>query len=182
MDDGTRRTARLVLRPISIESVDDLLDLHHDPGIAAWYGGTWTPAYARRSARWAAARWHWDGVGRWLAHDACSGRLIGRGGASTTAAVDGQAVEIGWAIREDLWGRGYATEIGQAAIALAREALPSHAVVAFTERHNLRSRSVMERLGMTYVSEIRRRGLVAGREGIHDDAPFALYRLPAPET
>lgn len=177
MDSGTRRTARLVLTPVSIDSVDDLLDLHQDPGIAAWYGGVWTPADARRSAEWASERWRSDRMGRWLAHDAHSSRLVGRGGPSTTTAVAGQAVEIGWAIREELWGHGYATELGQAAIALAREVLPSHTIVAFTERHNLRSRAVMERLGMHYDGEIRRSGLVAGQQGIHDNAPFALYRL-----
>ncbi|MGH8968114.1 MAG: GNAT family N-acetyltransferase, partial [Actinomycetes bacterium] len=48
-------------------------------------------------------------------------------------------------------------------------------VVAFTEVHNTRSRAVMERLGMTYVREIRRPGLVAGRPGVHADARHALY-------
>ncbi|BBG04329.1 MULTISPECIES: GNAT family N-acetyltransferase [Pseudonocardia] len=173
---GSRRTARLVLTPVTEAAVDELLDLHRDPGIATWYGGRWTPADARRSARWAAERWRADGVGRWLAHDARTGLLVGRGGPSVTGVVDEAAVEIGWAVRERLWGRGYATELGRAGIALAREILPGHAVVAFTERHNLRSRAVMERLGMRYDREIRRRGLVEGRTGVHDDAPFALYR------
>jgi RimJ/RimL family protein N-acetyltransferase len=48
-------------------------------------------------------------------------------------------------------------------------------VVAFTERHNRRSRAVMERLGMRLVGQILAPGLVEGQAGVHDDAPFALY-------
>jgi hypothetical protein len=33
----------------------------------------------------------------------------------------------------------------------------------------------MERLGMRQVGEFRGRGLVEGRPGVHDGAPFALY-------
>ena len=49
------------------------------------------------------------------------------------------------------------------------------AVVSYTERHNLRSRAVMERIGMTYAGEFFGTGLIEGREGIHDEAPFSLY-------
>jgi RimJ/RimL family protein N-acetyltransferase len=49
--------------------------------------------------------------------------------------------------------------------------------VAFTERHNRRSRAVMERLGMGYVGELTAPGLVEGRAGVHDGAPFALYAI-----
>jgi RimJ/RimL family protein N-acetyltransferase len=76
-----------------------------------------------------------------------------------------------------LWGQGYATEIGTAGIRLADDVLRPEEVVAFTEVHNQRSRAVMERLGMRYRGEIRHRGLVEGRPGVHDDAPFALYAL-----
>ncbi len=48
-------------------------------------------------------------------------------------------------------------------------------VVAFTERHNLRSRAVMERIDMSYAGEFLGTGLIEGRHGVHDGAPFALY-------
>jgi RimJ/RimL family protein N-acetyltransferase len=48
-------------------------------------------------------------------------------------------------------------------------------VVAFTERHNLASRAVMERLGMTLAGEFTAEGLVEGVPEVHPDAPFALY-------
>jgi RimJ/RimL family protein N-acetyltransferase len=44
-------------------------------------------------------------------------------------------------------------------------------VVAFTEVHNSRSRTVMERVGMAYDREIHRPGLVAGTPGLHPGDP-----------
>jgi hypothetical protein len=43
--------------------------------------------------------------------------------------------------------------------------------------HNARSRAVMERLGMRYVRRILRPGLIVGSAGVHEAAPFALYRI-----
>ncbi len=43
------------------------------------------------------------------------GNLGGAGGPSWTAVEGAECVEIGWALRREVWGRGYATEIGRAA-------------------------------------------------------------------
>ena len=48
-------------------------------------------------------------------------------------------------------------------------------MVAFTEQHNVASRRVMERIGMTHTGEIRWRGLVEGQTEQQDAAPFAVY-------
>jgi RimJ/RimL family protein N-acetyltransferase len=94
------------------------------------------------------------------------------------AVVEGaECVEIGWALRQEVWGRGYATEIGRAGLDHAFSILGVEEVVAFTEVHNARSRAVMERLGMRYVRQILRPGLIAGSAAVHKDAPFALYRI-----
>jgi hypothetical protein len=42
----------------------------------------------------------------------------------------------------------------------------AQAVVSCTARHNVRSRAVMERIGMRYAGEIRSHGMVEGVEGI----------------
>ena len=38
-----------------------------------------------------------------------------------------------------------------------------------------RSRAVMERLGMRQVGQLRARGLVEGRAGVHNGVPFSLH-------
>jgi ribosomal-protein-alanine N-acetyltransferase len=60
------------------------------------------------------------------------------------------AVEIGWRLEFNCWGRGLATEGARAAIRYGFENLKLDSVVSFTVPANLRSRRVMEKLGMTH--------------------------------
>jgi RimJ/RimL family protein N-acetyltransferase len=188
---AVRFTGRLRLTPVGAEHADDLWRLHQDEAVAFWHAGRWSAEDARRNAAAMAGAWAADGVGKWIAHDRRTGELVGRGGLSrmvaddevtrrVAAALPGSGwardrLELGWTVRADLWGRGYATEIGRAGLAFAFEDLGAAEVVAFTERHNRRSRAVMERLGMRQVGDVAAPGLVEGRPGMHDDAPFALY-------
>jgi RimJ/RimL family protein N-acetyltransferase len=86
-------------------------------------------------------------------------------------------LELGWAVREEFRGQGLATEIGYAGLGFAFDVLGAQSVISFTERHNWASRKVMERLGMHLSGEIRTRGLIEGKSGEHDAAPFALYAI-----
>jgi RimJ/RimL family protein N-acetyltransferase len=168
-------TARLILTPITADDIDDLLVLYGDPNVARWTG-PWTDDAVRSWALEMAARWTTDGVGKWMAHDRSDGSLVGRGG-FTRLDLDGEMVlEVGWVVRDARTGRGYATELGRAALAWAAEHRPDLPVVSFTEVHNRASRAVMERLGLRHVGILRRDGFIEGREGVHPNAPFALYR------
>jgi RimJ/RimL family protein N-acetyltransferase len=62
-------------------------------------------------------------------------------------------VEIGWRLDARYWGLGYATEGARAAAQFAFEVLRLKEIVAFTVPANIRSRRVMEKLGMTYSPE-----------------------------
>lgn len=59
-------------------------------------------------------------------------------------------VEIGWRLSADHWGRGFATEGAQAMVRYAFDALQLDALVSFTVPSNLRSRRVMEKIGMRH--------------------------------
>jgi RimJ/RimL family protein N-acetyltransferase len=128
-------------------------------------------------------------LNEWMAypHD---GTLVGRGGLSrmppderSTTQIAGlvdpiwraNRLEIGWALRTNFHGQGYASEIGREGLTHASDVLAGRAVAAFTERHNTASRRVMERIGMTHTGEILWRGLVEGQSEEQDDAPFAVY-------
>ena len=58
-------------------------------------------------------------------------------------------VEIGWRLAAEYWGRGLATEGARAITAYAFEILKLLELVSFTVPGNVRSRRVMEKLGMT---------------------------------
>lgn len=57
-------------------------------------------------------------------------------------------VEIGWRLRRSAWGHGYATEAGREALRFAFDVVELDEVVSFTAEANVRSRAVMQRLGL----------------------------------
>jgi len=186
---GVRMTRRLRLEPIGPQHAQDVWLLYQDPAVVKWVAGPWSPEQAEAVAVGWRHKWEQDSVGKWMAylHD---GTLVGRGGLSrmppgsrSTRQIQrlvdpcwaAHRLEIGWALRTEFHGRGYASEIGREGLAYATDVLASRAVVAFTERHNIASRRVMERIGMTYTGQILWRGLVDGQVEQRDDAPFAVY-------
>jgi RimJ/RimL family protein N-acetyltransferase len=61
-------------------------------------------------------------------------------------------VEIGWRLAAAYWGQGLATEGAREVVRYGFESLALNEIVAFTVPGNMRSRRVMEKLGMTHDS------------------------------
>ena len=60
-------------------------------------------------------------------------------------------VELGWRLRRDAWGQGYASEGARSSLDWCWANLDTSTVMAITVPANTRSRAVMERIGMRYV-------------------------------
>ena len=83
-------------------------------------------------------------------------------------------VEIGWRLARPWWGQGLATEGARAALAYGFERLQLPEIVSFTVPGNVRSRRVMEKLGMLYSEDFEHPGIEPG----HRLRRHVLYRLP----
>jgi RimJ/RimL family protein N-acetyltransferase len=59
------------------------------------------------------------------------------------------AVEVGWRLRRDYWGHGFAGEAARAALADGFDRVGLEEIVSFTVPANVRSIRVMQRIGMT---------------------------------
>ncbi len=97
-------------------------------------------------------QWTDEGFSHWAIEDPASGLLIGRIGLLRHRdwTPGGTPVEVGWTLDRAVWGRGLATEGGRAALDLwRRQLLDDHELISITTAENLRSRAVMERLGLT---------------------------------
>ena len=70
-------------------------------------------------------------------------------GAPDTPIAD--LLEVGWMLAVPFWGAGYAHEAAAASIAWGWANRHEDAVVAITARQNVKSRALMERLGMRHV-------------------------------
>jgi [ribosomal protein S5]-alanine N-acetyltransferase len=106
-------------------------------------------------------RWRDDGVCQWAAVDLQTDRLIGRIGLLRHYdwPLASSPIEVGWTLHRDYWGRGLATEGGRAAMDCWRELLLDDArLISITRPDNVRSRAVMERLGLSYRGQVEWRG------------------------
>jgi ribosomal-protein-alanine N-acetyltransferase len=88
------------------------------------------------------------------------------------------AVEIGWRLAHEAWGRGLATEAARSVVRFAFEQVGLEGLVATTSVGNQRSRAVMERLGMRRdpAEDFLHPRVSPG----HPLGPHVLYRLIAP--
>ena len=149
-------TDRLRLRWFRGDDVDHLVELDADLDVMRYInGGRPTPrdevadevlpalmAYADRG----------DGYGFWAIEERDSGRFIGwfhlrpdpHGGATDEP-------ELGYRLRRDAWGRGYATEGSRALVHRAFAQLGARRVWASTMVVNVGSRRVMEKAGLRHV-------------------------------
>ena len=96
-----------------------------------------------------------EDLGLWAVEDRATGAFEGFVGLNP---VPGEipcapAVEIGWRLRREAWGRGLATEGGRAVLADAFERCGLHRVVSFTSTTNVRSQGVMRALGLAHREE-----------------------------
>ena len=93
-----------------------------------------------------------DGYGFAAAEIAATGECIGFVGITGTdhlPFLPSGAVEIGWRLAPEFWGKGYVTEASEAWLAYGFETLGLGEIVSFAVDNNRRSTAVMERLGMT---------------------------------
>jgi RimJ/RimL family protein N-acetyltransferase len=86
-------------------------------------------------------------------------------------------VEIAWRLARPWWGQGFATEGARAALAYGFDRLELPEIVSFTVPGNVRSRRVMEKLGMRYTEEFEHPRIEAG----HPMRRHVLYRLSRAE-
>ncbi len=150
------RTPRLLLRPWRDGDLPAFAALNADPEVRRWFPGTLTGAESDAQAVRLQAHVAAHGFGFWAVEAPGVAPFIGFVGLQRVAFAapfttpGGPAVEAGWRLAREHWGRGYATEAARAALAHGFGPLGLAAVVAFAVPGNLASRRVMQRIGMTH--------------------------------
>lgn len=145
-------TQRLILRDWQGDNDwAEFFRVTNTPAVMEWLGGLLDePGRARQRERveQCAAR---NGFCFWAVERRQDAALLGFCGLKRADApgstVTGMA-EVGWRLREDAWGKGYAREAAQASLALAFERFGAEEVVALTVEGNAASWGLMRRLGM----------------------------------
>ncbi len=172
-------TERLRLREWREDDLEPFAALNADPRVREFFPSVLTRQETAESMR--RGREHFDrhGFGLWAVEVAGGAPFIGFIGLAVPAfdAHFTPCVELGYRLAFDHWGRGYATEGSRAALAFGFETLGLDEIVAFTAAGNVRSRRVMEKLGMTHdpADDFEHPHIASG----HPLSRHVLYRLSA---
>jgi len=144
-------TERLRLRTWDDEDEFRFYDVMNTPAVMRWLGGLqpreeWSAGYQRLRA------YERDfGFTFWIVERSSDDAILGFCGLKRVNAPGAQFpgdIEIGWRLREDAWGKGYAKEAAIASLDLAFDRFGAPRVVAVTSAQNGPSQGLMIRLGM----------------------------------
>lgn len=148
-------TERLILRGWRADDLDPFHAICSDSRVMATLGPLMTRAETEALIRRCEDRRAETGHCFWAVERKSDAALIGWCGVivgNPELPIAGE-IEIGWRIAADDWGKGYAREAAQATLDWVWATLDVDHVVAITSVGNVRSRGLMERLGMTYLPD-----------------------------
>ena len=149
----TIETPRLILRDWREEDIEPFIRHLNVEPVMRWLGGVRTREQQESSVRDRFMAWQERlGFTFWAVERKSDGALLGFCGIKIAddpqSPVEGLH-EIGWRLREDAWGEGYAKEAAIASLDFAFGRLGAERVVALTVEGNAPSWGLMVRLGMT---------------------------------
>ncbi len=171
------RTARLVLRRWRPADRAPFATLNADPAVMEYFPALLSRAESDSAVGRIEAHFAKHGFGLWAVEIPGVAPFAGFIGLSIPSfqAHFTPAVEIGWRLAHDQWGKGYATEGACAVLAFGFEELKLDEIVSFATAANLPSRRVMERIGMSHspADDFDHPGLPEG----HPLRRHVLYRI-----
>jgi RimJ/RimL family protein N-acetyltransferase len=173
-------TARLRLRDWRDEDVAPFVRHTNTEPVMRWLGGVLAEDDLRKVIEERLMRWQRErGFTFWAVERKADDALLGFCGlklADTAGSPIEGMHEVGWRLREDAWGQGYAKEAAIASLDFAFDRLGAERVVAITFAQNEASWGLMERLGMR-----RREDLDYDDPRFPDLNPTIVYSLEAGE-
>ena len=159
-------TPRLAAERIRFPHYSRWLDLFRNPDVTAFEGGAWAFERIARGFAKQLGRWETAGIGYWIFAE--RGRFVGIGGVRDLPRAGPLAVELGYALVPEFWGKGLATEMARGVLDSGVDGLGSRDVIAYTLLAHGASRRVLEKSGFHFEGERWQEG-----------RPHALYRRRA---
>lgn len=143
-------TTRLTLRDWREADWPAFWRVTNTPAVMRWLGGVMDEA-GQAAARARVEQYQADHSHTfWVVERREDGALLGFCGLKRSNQPGGPQgmMEVGWRLREDAWGQGYAREAAAASLAFAFGRFGAEEVIALTVARNTASWGLMERLGM----------------------------------
>lgn len=163
----TLTTERLILRPLTLDDTDALLAVWGDPEAMRFYPSTLNREQMQERIEAQIARYT-DGSGQLGVTLRETGELIGSCGPVWHDVDGADELEVGYAIRRDQWGKGYAPEAARAVLEYAALILQKYDCISLIRPENLPSRRAAEKNGAVLEKIVHWR-----------DYDHCIYRYPS---
>ncbi|MBM4337764.1 MAG: GNAT family N-acetyltransferase [Deltaproteobacteria bacterium] len=176
------RTERLLLRRFRASDRAAFAELNADPRVTGFLAGALSRGESDALVDRIEAHFDEHGFGLFALEITGVAPFAGYVGLSVPRfeAAFTPCVEIGWRLAAEHWGSGYASEAARAVLAHGFDVVGLDEIVSFTVPANMRSRRVMEKLGMS-----RRAADDFDHPALPEGHPLrrhVLYRLAAPRA
>ena len=150
-------TPRLLLRSTSQSDFDQLFALIFSDGQVMKHL-TGSPLPREQAAKVFDEVFDHDGTGRkpGVLVELQTERLLGYAGLMPCSALDGNDYELGFVLRREAWGKGYAKEIGVAQLEYGFRTTDRDRLLAQVRPSNMASVNALRKLGMSFVKEYER--------------------------
>jgi len=169
-------TDRLILRRFTDADADSLVSLDADPEVTRFITGGVPEFDEAMLGAWLAQYERWPAYGTFAAIEKASAEFIGWFHLRPATDHGADEPELGYRLRKDAWGKGYATEGSRALIDKAFRDLGASRVFAETMTVNIGSRRVMVKAGLRFVRAFHADWPVRIPGDEHGDVEYALTR------
>lgn len=173
-------TERLSLSPLTVDDADLAVALWTDHRVAHYNGGVVPEATIRAEMPLTTRRGADGAIGIWCISERASGDKIGStyllplptekddvdyAALRSESLPDGD-IELGYFLKPEAWGKGYATEIGRQMLSFAFAAAKLNELVAAVNADNTASIHVLDKIGFRF-----------DRNTVCWGSTYPLYRL-----
>jgi len=135
------------MRPMTLDDLDPFHAVVGDPISMRFYARPFDREMTRKWIEWVQERYERDGFGLLAVIEQATGEMIGDCGPMIQEVDRRSWVELGWHIRRDRQGLGFATEAGAACRDEAWRVLDAQRLISLIRPENVPSWSVARRLG-----------------------------------
>ena len=142
------RTDRLLLRRWRESDREPFASMNADPAVMQHMQGVLPRERSDAFLDRIEAHWDEHGWGLWAVEVPEDVPFVGYVGLWPAEYISDGMVEVGWRLAREHWGHGYATEAAREALRFGFSDVGLTEIVSFTVPQNVRSRRVMERIGL----------------------------------
>lgn len=143
-------TERLSFSEMTVEDLDDIAALLGDADVMKYYPRPKTRDEALSWIRWNQDLYQRRGFGLWVIRLRATRRFVGDCGLTPQEVEGTTEIEVGYHVRADMQGCGYATEAAAACRAYARQVLGLSRLIAIIDPDNEPSQRVAEKIGLRF--------------------------------